>query len=469
MSREKNLVKNTVIIGFGTMLPKVANIITLPIITMWLTKTEYGTYDLISTLVSLLLPVITLQIQSAAFRFLIDTKQDRNRRQQIISTITVFSCSLTLVSVAVLYFVLYRMENTIRILICLYFFADITLILLQQIARGLSKNGLYSVSTIVVSFINMLLVVVTLQFFHTGLAGVLFSVAAATLLAAALLFVKLHLAQYISFHAVSLPVLKELLDYSWPMIPNSLSNWAMNLSDRLVITGFLGLEANAVFSVASKIPNLFTSVQGTFVMAWQESASLSSEDKDSETYYSNTFDAVLRILFGIMACLIAFSPLLFRLLIRGEYSQAYPQMPILYVAMFFSALASFMGGIYVALKKTKSIGITTVCAAAVNLTVDLLLVRKIGIYAGSISTLVSFFLLFCFRVYDIQKYIHFRTNKKLLVELLSILTVFSVLNWMQNPVIDVVNGVLAIGASVLFNRDVIKVIFRQFSRRLGRK
>ena len=42
MEREKALAKNTIIIGFGTFLPKVASIITLPIVTGSLTKAEYG-------------------------------------------------------------------------------------------------------------------------------------------------------------------------------------------------------------------------------------------------------------------------------------------------------------------------------------------------------------------------------------------------------------------------------------------
>ena len=71
MSRGKELAKNTLILFFGTFLPKLSSIITLPIITGGLTKVEYGTYDLIGTLISLLFPIVTLQIHSAAFRFLI--------------------------------------------------------------------------------------------------------------------------------------------------------------------------------------------------------------------------------------------------------------------------------------------------------------------------------------------------------------------------------------------------------------
>ena len=49
MSREKALVKNSAIISVGTFLPKLVSLITLPIVTAGLNKTEYGTYDLIIT------------------------------------------------------------------------------------------------------------------------------------------------------------------------------------------------------------------------------------------------------------------------------------------------------------------------------------------------------------------------------------------------------------------------------------
>ena len=48
MSREKALVKNSIIISIGTFLPKLVSLITLPIVTAGLTKAEYCTYDLIT-------------------------------------------------------------------------------------------------------------------------------------------------------------------------------------------------------------------------------------------------------------------------------------------------------------------------------------------------------------------------------------------------------------------------------------
>ena len=85
MSRSRDLAKNTLILSFGTFLPKFAALVTIPVITSHLTKAEYGTYDLITTLVALLLPVVTFQIHSAAFRFLIECRDDPREKKIVIS------------------------------------------------------------------------------------------------------------------------------------------------------------------------------------------------------------------------------------------------------------------------------------------------------------------------------------------------------------------------------------------------
>ena len=94
MEREKKLIQNTLILAIGSYLPKVTALITLPLLTEYLTKAEYGMYDLMATLVSLLLPAVTLQIQSAAFRFLISYRDSKEKVTAIISNIFAFTICL---------------------------------------------------------------------------------------------------------------------------------------------------------------------------------------------------------------------------------------------------------------------------------------------------------------------------------------------------------------------------------------
>ena len=458
MNREKALAKNTFIIAIGTFLPKFSSIITLPIITGGLTKAEMGTYDLISTLVSLFLPVATLQIQSAAFRFLIDVREDEKETKRIITNIISFILPTSLIALTILYLCLGNVSLVIRWLICLYFFSDILMLSTQQIVRGLSNNKLYSASSVTISFSNMLLIVLTISVGKQGLVGVLASITIATTIGLIFLLVKGHILSRIDLSLLSRKTLLEMLSYSWPMIPNSLSNWVLSFSDRAVLTAFMGLEANAIYSVANKIPALFTTVQGTFVFAWQENASLASKDSDADTYYAEMFDSIFGILVGIMALLIAATPILFWLLIRGDYKEAYYQMPILFMGMLFSSMASFIGGIYVAHKKTRSVGVTTILAAACNLVIDLVFVHKIGIFAASISTLVSYVFLTIYRMVDVQKFQKVKFNTGRFCLLIVLLVLMCAICWIDTVALNVLNIILGCIIAVVVNRKIMKSI-----------
>lgn len=458
MNREKALAKNTLIISIGTFLPKFSSIITLPIITGGLTKAEMGTYDLISTLVSLFLPVATLQIQSAAFRFLIDVREEEKETKKIITNIISFILPTSLIALTILYLCLGNVSPVIRWLICLYFFSDILMLSTQQIVRGLSNNKLYSASSVTISFSNMLLIVLTISVGKQGLVGVLASITIATTIGLILLLVKGHILSRIDLSLLSKKTLLEMLSYSWPMIPNSLSNWVLSFSDRAVLTAFMGLEANAIYSVANKIPTLFTTVQGTFVFAWQENASLASKDSDADTYYAEMFDSIFGILVGIMALLIAATPILFLLLIRGDYKEAYYQMPILFMGMLFSSMASFIGGIYVAHKKTRSVGVTTILAAACNLMIDLVFVHKIGIFAASISTLVSYVFLTIYRMVDVQKFQKVKFNTGRFCLLIALLVLMCAICWVDTVVLNILNIILGCIIAVVVNRKILKSI-----------
>ena len=76
MTKNKVLAKNTIILAIGQFIPKLIAMITLPIITKAFSTEEYGIYDLIISFASLMLPLMTLLVQQAVFRFLINEKEE---------------------------------------------------------------------------------------------------------------------------------------------------------------------------------------------------------------------------------------------------------------------------------------------------------------------------------------------------------------------------------------------------------
>lgn len=465
-SREKSLIKNTILLSIGKFFPMLISIITLPILTARLTKAEYGTFDLISTLVMLLIPIATLQIQSAAFRFLIEHRDNKQKCKGIITNIYFVTIPIALIVAFGLLLFFPIDDFIVKVLIGIYFLVDIINISTGQIARGLSDNKGYSISAILLSIFNCIGIIILIYLYNTSLYGVLISLIIANSISIVYLLIKLKLLNYINIKLVSKKEIKSMISYSWPMIPNNLSNWILKLSDRIVITAFLGIEANAIYAVANKIPNLLSIAQSVFVMAWQENASLVVKDEDATDYYSKVFDKTYSLVIGITALIIAMTPILFIILIRGDYSESYIQIPILIIAMFFYCMAAFQGGIYIAHKKTKSVGITTMAAAGINLIIDLLLVNIIGITAGSVSTLVAYFTLYVFRMKDCLKFQKINYNIKKQIILFLVVIIMVILCAFNNVYINIINIIIGLVFCIIINKDFIIDILRELKKKV---
>ena len=413
----------------------------------------------------LAVPIATLQIQTAAFRFLIDCRDNKEECSVIVSNIFIVTIPISIVVSIIIQFFFSEWNVYIRILIAVYFFLDTIQATIGQVSRGIGNNKAFSISAIIASATSMITVIVTVFCMKMGLLGVSIALVLSQLISAIYLIYKIDLFSYLSISNISTKCVKELLAYSWPMVPNNLSGWVLKLSDRLVITGFLGIEANAVYAVANKIPSLLSTAQTILVMAWQENASIAVEDNDADKYYTKMLDTVFNFMFGFTVLLIAATPIIFKILIRGDYAEAYFQMPILILAMFFCVMSSYFGGIYIAHKRTVNVGITTMIAAVINLAIDLIFVNMIGIWAGSISTLIAYVFLYVYRLFNCQKFQKIDINYKKQVFLVLIMIVLLISCFMQKTVLNIINIVAAVMLFGFFNKDIVKKMFHHHALR----
>ena len=77
-SRTKNLVKETAWFAIGNFGSKILSLLLVPLYTNILTKGEYGSVDILNTTISLAIPLLTLSLQDAAFRYALDRRQKTN-------------------------------------------------------------------------------------------------------------------------------------------------------------------------------------------------------------------------------------------------------------------------------------------------------------------------------------------------------------------------------------------------------
>ena len=174
--RNKELAINTVILGIGQLIPKFLAILLLPLLTSDLTTVEYGNYDLLLSIASLLIPVVTLQIQQAVFRYLLASKSAENKKLYVTGSLMYISIS-SVVCYPLVYLILrlLKIDSVSALLICVLFFSEALYSLLGQIVRGLGYNVKYSVSVVVYSAVNLATTAIMLIGLHLGLQGVIIS------------------------------------------------------------------------------------------------------------------------------------------------------------------------------------------------------------------------------------------------------------------------------------------------------
>ncbi len=467
MDRNKNLAKNTVLLGLGQFVPKLMAMVTLPILTTYLTKTEYGIYDLANSMVSLIVPIMTLQIQQVAFRYLI-LAQNKEEKQGYLTSSIVFLTISTLIVSPLIMLVLYcgfkyNLYNSF--LICTFLISESIFRLFGQLVRGLGYNLKYSIGVIVFSIFQLVFSYVFLVILHGGVAGVFWAFTLSYILAIVYMFIAAETWKYIKISKFSYFKLKEMLGLSVPIVPSSISLWIVNLSNRLVITSYLGVASNAVFAVANKIPNLFSMAYTTFNLAWTESATLAVEDRDQDEYYSNMTNRLFDFLTGIMLVLICGTPILFRILINQQYKEAFYLMPILFFGVFFNSIVQFYGAIYVAIKRTKQVGVSSAVGAVLNLVICIGLINYIGLYAAAFAMSVSYFIICIYRMIDLKKIVAIRYKWKRIVISMLLMVVSSLLCYIDKTWTFAINAIIAIMFNIVVNGNMLMALLKMLKAR----
>lgn len=458
MDKNKELIKNTIIIFLGKACTQLISFFLLPLYTAYLTTSDYGIVDLIITYVSLLVPVITVQLEMAAFRFLVD---NRNNKEEISKIITnILYC---IISFALLFSLGYIVLNKwISIQYSWYILLNILVTifsnLMLQVSRGLGDNKTYSIGSFLAGTTTIIFNVILVVIIKTGAKGMLISSIIANFVAFIYIFFKLKVYKYIRNKLYDQSFIKKSLKYSWPLVPNGISWWIVNASDRTIISYILGVSANGIYAVSNKFSSIVSSVLNIFSLSWTESASLHINDTDRDQFFSNAMNKALKIIISLILTIIAIMPFVFKILVNEQYNEAYLYIPILLLSTIFNGVVIIYSGIYIAKKLTKQVAATSMMAAALNIVINLILIKFIGLYAAAVSTMLSYMIMAIYRHYDLKKYVNIKYEKGLIIRSIIVFTILISIYYINNKHINIIGILITIVYVFLFNKDVIKYL-----------
>lgn len=403
MDAYKKLFNNVIIFTIGSLGSKLIAFLLLPLYSFYLTSTEYGTVDLVITTVSMLLPIVSVCMNDAAVRFAMDKINDN--RKVLTNCFVVFFTTF-------LIFILFSPVFSISKLIFNYIFYLYLLIFLQgsyqiiaQFARGIGKSKVFAGSGIILAFSTAIFAIIFLVVFKTRLIGYFWAMIIAYVISLSYLLVFVRPFDYFSFRLVDWKFSKDLIRYSFPLIPNYLIWIGTNSISKYIITFFISVSATGIFAIGSKIPTMLSVISDIFIQAWQLSVieEFESEDEENSDFYNNIFSIYSMILIVGAGAFIMLLKMIFRYLFDASYFQAWEVVPFLFVGTVFSAFAGFIGQVYIGLKKTAGIIRTSSIAGIVSIVLSFVLIPTIGLSGAGISSMVSFLILFLIRYKEMHE------------------------------------------------------------------
>ncbi len=456
MNKYKTLVSNTALISLGTFGSKLLVFLMVRFYTGYLTTAQYGTADLITQTANLLLPVISLGITDGVFRFAMDSKIDR-RSVFSSGVFTITFGALMFLLICPILFLTHQFDGYIWLIVA-YTMASCYHSLCSKYIRALGSTAFFAVQGIINTSLVIVFNILFLAVFNIGITGYVLSVVLADALSTLLIVVKEKLWRDITVK-FDKAIFKDIIRYSVPMIPATIFWWVTSVSNRYLVNGFIGAEANGIYAVSYKLPTFLTLISTVFMQAWQFSAVTESENTREEhiDFFSKVWGSFQSVMFLVGAFVVAFSIPAIKLLTTDAFYSAWKYVPMLAMAMVFSAFTNFMGSVYIVEKRSKNSFLTTMVGAVLNIILNFILIPSpLGVQGAAIATFVSYLLIFVIRAVNVIKYIPFKMySKNVTINTLILLvqTVFMVCDLPFNIWVQV----LAILVMAVVNYKFIKI------------
>ena len=459
------LAKNTVIYMIGNLGSKILQVLILPLLTAVLLTEEYGYYDLIVTTINLITPIATLQLVEAMFRYLFGGSEEE-KRVTISSVTAALVVGMTILAAVIALIQMFGIDLKYPFLIYLNYITNILFDYMQKIARCQQRNSLVAVSGVINTSVMLAVEAMALLVFKMRVDGMLLANCVSYFVAVLYLEYKLRIEEYLSIAAVNVKRVKELLKYSLPLVPNSVCWWVVSACDRYVISFFLSISANGIYSIAGKFSQMLSMITSVFQMAWQESSIIESDKATRDEFYTKTFDSYMRFLLSGYVVLLPIIRLAMPFLVAEEYRIGYLYNPLLLLGAVFSALSQFYGSAYLAFKKTGGALSTTIIAAIINVTVGACLISKIGLYAPALGTTCAFLAQWLLRANQMKDYFRVKINTKVLSFMAPTMIVYYALYYKDSVVLHLT---MLLVASIVFctvNREMIRKILATVKKKV---
>jgi O-antigen/teichoic acid export membrane protein len=416
-------------------------LVQIPILTKGLGTSLYGVWSLINVTVSLIVPFAMVSFSVSIVRFLAAEKDEGRIREDFLS-----ACSIVFISGIVFSVLLFFLSDFLAASI----FKDVNsssyiklasvLILLNSLQalplaffRMRRRIGLYTILSLSYQAFQVGLIVLFILLGYK-LTGVIIAV-----IISGILFDLIAL--LITFRQTGLQVprfshMKSYLRWGVPLTPNSALLWIINISDRYMVSYFLGVAAAGIYNAAYSIgyyASFALMPLGTVlypsISKYYDGGNLGQ----TRNYLSYSVKYLMMVAIPSAFGLSILAKPLLQILATAEFVAGIVVVP--WVAFGAVLFCFYQVCVYIIhlVGKTRITVRLLGTAAVLNIGLNLLLIPRMGIVGAAVATLVAYGVLGMLTLLVTRRYLKFDLSLPFIAKSIFSSGIMALCIWLINP------------------------------------
>ncbi|NUN10870.1 MAG: oligosaccharide flippase family protein [Ignavibacteriaceae bacterium] len=396
----KSFLKHSAVYSISNAAAKAMGVVLLPLYTKYISLSDFGLLALVEITIIVLVEFLTLG-QGQAIVMFNDSVDFRDKKRSIFYTLTLLLASVSAVSLLFVGAAVYAYGEPIPYLdidnallypaLIVVFFRVLNNLLLDKV-RAEEKSVLYTIANLSKLLISLLLVILFITYYSTGIIGVIY----AYIIAEGLLCTGLILAMLKEYETrIEKGIVRTALQFGVPLIFTNLAFMLLNVSDRYILKALTDNESVALYDLGYRVAGIINMfIIMPFMLTLMPQAYKMYKQPGDKRYYSKLMTYFSFVVIWLGLALSLFSREIIKIFaLNPDYWPAYQVVPVVTLAYTLMGIRLFaVLGQYLT-RNTKSVAYTTLIAAAMNIALNIIYIPRYGLLTAAWTTLIAFALL----------------------------------------------------------------------------
>ncbi len=430
------LLGNIFWLGAVRIFTKVTTLLTLPIVTYYLSPKDFGILAMFAVIQTFLSGIFSMGLSSYAGRVIYRYERyDRQKCREHLGALLIFLVAFSFVGSSVsLLFIDPLSSFFISDLVVpkrIYLYIPVFMAFIMCVYGFVSDNILNLQINKKIFYIELLQFILFMPIQLVGLCFWGFDVWDIIILQSIVQFIITlsglwSIREWLVFSVRNLSILREALRYSLPMVPLNFLSWIQDRIDKVYLNSIISLNAVGLYSAGVNIANQYSFLSRPVMTTIKPEISkrLDSGDEGVQGDIKDAFLIFFQISLFLYLLMSLFSKEIVQLLMNERFHECYRIVPIFLLGIIIAEVTGIFQLKFVYKNQTVWFPITLFCSALLNVALNYFLIPFLDIYGAALSKTLTEMGLFVL-TYIIAQRLH-KTEYELMTNVWPLLIVIAI-------------------------------------------